>query len=122
MPHQDSPVLIPTVDISSFLANPSSKEAELVVSEIRDACVAVGFFQIVGHGISPELQEAVFQAAKTFFSLPQDIKKRYVGSQGRGYEVIGIQALDSNAAPDLKEVKIIICSTIYKLGLTISCL
>jgi isopenicillin N synthase-like dioxygenase len=99
-------VLIPTVDISSFLANPSSKEAELVVSEIRDACMAVGFFQIVGHGIPPDLQELVFQAAKTFFSLPQNTKKRYVGSQGRGYELIGSQALDPSTEPDLKEVNI----------------
>jgi isopenicillin N synthase-like dioxygenase len=107
MPHQPSPVLIPTVDISSFLTNPSSKEAELVVSEIRDACMAVGFFQIIGHGISPDLQEAVFQAAKTFFSLPPDIKKSYIGSQGRGYELIGSQALDPNTEPDLKEVNTI---------------
>ncbi|KAF4965910.1 hypothetical protein F66182_17991, partial [Fusarium sp. NRRL 66182] len=104
MSHNNSPVLIPTVDISSFLANPFSKEAELVVSKIKDACMAVGFFQIIGHGISPDLQEVVFQGAKSFFSLPQDIKKRYVGSPGRGYELIGTQALDPNAKPDLKEL------------------
>lgn len=107
MSHNNSPVLIPTVDISSFLANPFSKEAELVVSKIKDACMAVGFFQIIGHGISPDLQEVVFQGAKSFFSLPQDIKKRYVGSPGRGYELIGTQALDPNAKPDLKEVNTI---------------
>lgn len=60
MPHQHSQVVIPTVDISTFLANPSSKEAELVASEIRNACMAVRFFQIVGHGIPPDLQDVVF--------------------------------------------------------------
>lgn len=108
MSHQNSPVLIPTVDISSFLTNPLSKEAELVVSEIKDACMAVGFFQIIGHGISPDLQEVVFEGAKSFFSLPQEIKEHYVGSPGRGYELIGTQALDPSTKPDLKEVNIIL--------------
>jgi isopenicillin N synthase-like dioxygenase len=99
--------LIPTVDISSFLADPSSPEAALAISQIRDACMSVGFFQITSHGISSALQESVFLAAKTFFALPQDVKNSYGGVQGRGYEVIGSQALDPSMAPDLKEVPLL---------------
>jgi isopenicillin N synthase-like dioxygenase len=63
-----------------------------------------GFFQITGHGISPTLQDTVIAAAKAFFSLPHEEKTKFAGSVGRGYEVIGAQALDPSTKPDLKEV------------------
>ncbi|KAL4865277.1 hypothetical protein BDV12DRAFT_174906 [Aspergillus spectabilis] len=94
---------IPSVDISSFLVEPSSPEAEIVISEVRNACMTSGFFQITGHSISPALQDAVLEAAKSFFSLPDDEKRKYAGVVGRGYEVIGAQALDPNTKPDIKE-------------------
>ncbi|KAL3450517.1 hypothetical protein BJX65DRAFT_270954 [Aspergillus insuetus] len=95
--------VIPSVDISSFLLDASSPAAETVVSEIRTACMTSGFFQITGHGISRRLQDAVIAAAKTFFSLPHGEKTKFAGSVGRGYEVIGAQALDPSTKPDLKE-------------------
>ncbi|KAL3482048.1 hypothetical protein BJX99DRAFT_269445 [Aspergillus californicus] len=94
---------IPSVDISSFLVDPSSPAAEDVVSEIRNACMTSGFFQITGHGVPPALQNSVITAAKTFFSLPIYEKMKFAGIVGRGYEVIGAQALDPSTKPDLKE-------------------
>jgi isopenicillin N synthase-like dioxygenase len=99
--------VIPSVDISSFLLDASSPAAETVVSEIRIACMTSGFFQITGHGISPTLQDTVIAAAKVFFSLPHEEKTKFAGSVGRGYEVIGAQALDPSTKPDLKEVSCI---------------
>ncbi|CEN60549.1 hypothetical protein ASPCAL02985 [Aspergillus calidoustus] len=95
--------VIPSVDISSFLLDPSSPAAETVVSEIRNACMTSGFFQITGHGISPALQDTVITAARTFFSLSKEEKMKFAGTVGRGYEVIGAQALDPSTKPDLKE-------------------
>ncbi|KAJ0413292.1 hypothetical protein BJY00DRAFT_297116 [Aspergillus carlsbadensis] len=95
--------VIPSVDISSFLLDASSAAAETVVAEIRHACMSSGFFQITGHGISPALQDTVITAAKTFFALPNEEKIKFAGSVGRGYEVIGAQALDPRTKPDLKE-------------------
>ncbi|KAL5333739.1 hypothetical protein BJX70DRAFT_47852 [Aspergillus crustosus] len=94
---------IPSVDISSFLADPSSPHAETVISEIRNACMTSGFFQITGHDIPPSLQDAVLDAARAFFALSEDEKKKYAGALGRGYEVIGAQALDPSTKPDIKE-------------------
>ncbi|KAL3463878.1 Clavaminate synthase-like protein [Aspergillus heterothallicus] len=94
---------IPSVDISPFLADSSSPAAETVVSEIRNACMTSGFFQITGHGISSELQDTVIAAAKAFFSLSTAEKMKFAGTIGRGYEVIGAQALDPTTKPDLKE-------------------
>jgi len=44
---------IPTINISSLLnCKFNSKSANHTLKKIEKACVEVGFFQIVGHGIS----------------------------------------------------------------------
>jgi isopenicillin N synthase-like dioxygenase len=96
---------IPTVDVSAYLADPTSSAAQNVVSQIRLGCQTSGFFQITGHGVSKDLQDAVFRAAKAFFNLPQDEKSQYGGVQGRGYEMIGSQILEPGTRPELKEVR-----------------
>ena len=95
---------IPTVDLRPYLANPTSSEAEDVVEQIRQACTTSGFFQITGHGISQELQERTFAAAKTVFALPDEDKRKLSGKPGRGYEIVGTQKLEAGKKADLKEV------------------
>ena len=98
------PFLIPTVDISSYLTDPTSTEAKEVVAKLRDACMTSGFFQVVGHGVSPRLKGEVFEAAKKIFDLPLEEKIKLGGTNARGYEVFGGQALQEGTKPDLKEV------------------
>ncbi|KAL2822123.1 hypothetical protein BDW59DRAFT_149664 [Aspergillus cavernicola] len=66
---------IPTVDISTFLADPDSPGAQAIIPIVRSACRSTGLFQISGHGISKDLQQAVFAGTKNFFSLPYETKK-----------------------------------------------
>jgi isopenicillin N synthase-like dioxygenase len=70
--------------------------------------VTTGFFSLVGHGVSKDLQQRVLKACETLFSLPLEEKKKLVYPEGllknRGYELIGAQALQEGALPDLKEV------------------
>lgn len=96
---------IPTIDIGPYLADPSSPGALKIVGQVRDACMDTGFFSLVGHGISKELQEKMFNASKTFFALPLEEKKKCVAPPllNRGYELIGNQALQEGTLPDLKE-------------------
>lgn len=100
---------IPTVDISSYVADPSSPEAKGVVEDVRNACITSGFFQLVGHGVPRELQEDVLKGAEAFFSLPKEEKlkceKSIAGHGNRGYEIMGKQILQKGALPDLKEVR-----------------
>lgn len=100
------PFVIPTIDIAPYLADSSSPEAQKIIGEVRDACMNTGFFSLVGHGISKELQEKLFNASKTFFALPLEEKKKLVAPPllNRGYELIGNQALQAGTLPDLKEV------------------
>lgn len=103
---QPAPFIIPTVDIGPYLADPSSEESAKIVEQVRQACITSGFFQLVGHGITKELQSRVQDAAKAIFALPLEEKKKLMHPtlKNRGYEIIGSQALQEGALPDLKEV------------------
>jgi isopenicillin N synthase-like dioxygenase len=74
---------------------------------VRHACINTGFFQIVNHGVTRELQASVIKGAEAFFALPLEEKKKYKHPtlKNRGYELIGSQALQEGALPDLKEVR-----------------
>ncbi|KAL3489677.1 hypothetical protein BJX62DRAFT_238940 [Aspergillus germanicus] len=97
---------IPTVDISPFLADPDSPAAQAIIPIVRSACRSTGFFHISGHGISKDLQQAVFTGAKRFFALPYETKKALDAhaNQGlRGYDVLASQSYEDDILPDLKE-------------------
>ncbi|KAI0379007.1 Clavaminate synthase-like protein [Hypomontagnella monticulosa] len=97
--------LIPTIDISPYLADPSSTASAQVVEDIRQACATSGFFQVVNHGVPKELRDGVLKAAETFFALPLEEKKKLRPPvlKNRGYELIGSQVLENGKLPDLKE-------------------
>lgn len=97
------PLEIPTVDISCFLGDPNSLESKKVIDVVRSACRSTGFFQIVGHGVSKELQKTVFEGAKEFFKLPLETKKQYSAKGHRGYDVLASQSYEEGILPDLKE-------------------
>ena len=46
---------IPTIDIAPLLKNLNSYKSKSVIKKIEKACVDVGFFQIVNHGIGSKL-------------------------------------------------------------------
>ncbi|KAI0168985.1 Clavaminate synthase-like protein [Hypoxylon sp. FL1284] len=102
---EGAPFAIPTIDISPYLADPSSAAAAGVVEEVRRACAVSGFFQIVNHGVPRALRDAVLAAAERFFALPLDEKKklRHPVLKNRGYEIMGSQVLQDGTLPDLKE-------------------
>lgn len=108
-PTDPTPFCVPTVDISPYLADPTSAEADRIVADVRAACVSTGFFQIVGHGISPSLQKDVFDAAAAFFALPYEEKKKLDAETTighRGYDVLASQSFEPDVMPDLKEVPV----------------
>jgi hypothetical protein len=96
--------VIPSVNVSAYLADPNSSDGQKVIEQVRDGCRTSGFFQITGHGVPSSLRDAVLDAAKTFFKLPLDEKAKYSSVPGRGYERIGEQILEPGTKPELKEV------------------
>ncbi len=106
MSQENNTSIVPTIDVSAYLQDPASTAANLVIDAIRDACRNTGFFQIVGHGLSPGLQEGLLAASRKFFSLDYEQKckldaRNNVGR--RGYDVLASQAYDDKSLPDLKE-------------------
>ena len=60
---------VPVIDIAELVERPLSAGAR-PVADIAAACASWGFFQVVGHGISPDLTAAVRGNAQAFFALP----------------------------------------------------
>lgn len=64
--------MIPIIDITPLVSRDAKQEG--VVNEIRDACETVGFFYVIGHGISLDIQTKIFSTARDFFALPEHVK------------------------------------------------
>ncbi len=77
---------VPTIDIRAYAQGGTVADQAGVAAAVDRACVNVGFMQIVGHGIPPEVQTGLASAVDDFFGLPLDEKKGYrVPDSNRGY-------------------------------------
>ena len=60
---------IPTINISALLSgNFKNKKEMKILKEIEKASINVGFFQIVGHGISKKSIKDITAVGKNFFA------------------------------------------------------
>ncbi|AAF01507.1 putative leucoanthocyanidin dioxygenase [Arabidopsis thaliana] len=74
---------IPIIDLDSlFSGNEDDKK------RISEACREWGFFQVINHGVKPELMDAARETWKSFFNLPVEAKEVYSNSP-RTYEGYG---------------------------------
>ncbi|MDC3145568.1 isopenicillin N synthase family oxygenase [Candidatus Pelagibacter sp.] len=66
---------IPTINISSLLDGKFvSKESEKSIQLIKKACVEVGFFQIIGHGLKNEEIKNICNIGNKFFNMNDKYK------------------------------------------------
>lgn len=100
---------IPIIDIAPFLEGTEEGIRE-VAEQIGRVCSEIGFFQIVGHGVPPEQVQAVYDMAKAFFALPDEVKAEAAQpapDQVRGWTTVGAEGLSyslgEEAPGDLKE-------------------
>ncbi|GAB4853953.1 hypothetical protein Ancab_018161 [Ancistrocladus abbreviatus] len=61
---------IPIIDISAATAS------SVGIAEISAACQNWGFFQVINHGVPREKRQKVEEAARRFFALPLEEKKK----------------------------------------------
>ncbi|CAN6926428.1 unnamed protein product [Brassica oleracea] len=72
---QTAAINIPVVDLNSlFSGNEDERE------RMSEACREFGFFQVINHGVRPELMEAAREAWRSFFNLPVEAKEVYSNS------------------------------------------
>ncbi|KAF9468448.1 hypothetical protein BDZ94DRAFT_1184148 [Collybia nuda] len=89
--------IIPVIDISPFASSPlsTSPSAEQieVANKIYEAFHSSGFIQIIGHGISEDLQNKLLQSTEQFFARPEEEKMvlhvKNGGVAWRGYMPYG---------------------------------
>ena len=68
---------IPTIDISSLLDGKFvSKEAKKTIQSIKKACVEVGFFQVIGHGLKNEEIKNICAVGNKFFNMEDKYKRK----------------------------------------------
>lgn len=97
---------LPVIDVSSLLQEGVGEVSELSAAEqIGKACRDVGFFYIVGHGISDDLCHRLEQLSREFFALDEaekmKIRMPLAGRAWRGYFPVGGEL--TSGKPDQKE-------------------
>lgn len=104
-PDKSAKVIIPTIDISGYLAGDAS-ETTKIVTDMATACRDPGFLQITGHSVPQELCQRMLDSLEQFFALPADVKQALHRSKStaiRGYENVGEQRLEDGTSRDQKE-------------------
>ena len=104
---------IPVIDVSAWFESGDAGEREAVASELGSALETVGFFQLVGHGISADEIAAVFDAVQRFHALPIDVKSQIRMDRddwplgGVGYLPVGERKLPRREFGNLNEAFIV---------------
>eukprot|EP01089_Gocevia_fonbrunei_P022669 TRINITY_DN9246_c0_g1_i1.p1 TRINITY_DN9246_c0_g1~~TRINITY_DN9246_c0_g1_i1.p1 ORF type:complete len:344 (+),score=65.37 TRINITY_DN9246_c0_g1_i1:24-1055(+) len=87
--------IIPIIDISPFLQTEQNEETQknkrTVAKKLFDACVNVGFFYVIGHGIAEDIVNGAHENATKFFQLSTEEKQKILIKPGviRGYQCLG---------------------------------
>jgi isopenicillin N synthase-like dioxygenase len=93
---------LPIIDVSPTRR---ATDAAAVAREIDEACRDTGFFYVVGHGVSADLQARVDAMAREFFALPEAEKQAVAMAHGgrawRGWFPVGGEL--TSGVPDAKE-------------------
>ena len=69
--------LIPTINISSIVnGNFDSEKSVNTINKIKKACINIGFFQVVGHGIKKKNIKNIVNVGHKIFNCSEKIKKK----------------------------------------------
>ena len=94
---------IAVIDVAELVAGGAGRFA--VATQLGAACRESGFFYVVGHGVSAELQERLAAEARRFFARDLSAKLRVRMARGgrawRGYFPVGDEL--TSGKPDQKE-------------------
>ncbi|KAI3705028.1 hypothetical protein L1987_75258 [Smallanthus sonchifolius] len=78
---------IPLIDLSG-LTDGDLSFREATLKQISDACREWGFFQVINHGLRPELVDGAREIWREFFHESMDVKQKYANSP-KTYEGYG---------------------------------
>ncbi|NOT38162.1 MAG: isopenicillin N synthase family oxygenase [Saprospiraceae bacterium] len=104
---------IPLVNLQEFLKGTGEQRLDFV-GQLSRAFKEIGFVGVINHGIPDNLVSDFYSNAKSFFSLPESVKRKYeiLGLAGqRGYTSFGKEHAKQSRVADLKEF--------YQIGQTV---
>ena len=94
---------IPVLDIAPFLAGQPGAAAAMAAAFAR-SWEDTGFLVLTGHGIDPALPAACFDAAASFFALPDEVKLALrVGEVNIGFLPTGAQVIRTSKIAEVKK-------------------
>ena len=98
---------LPIIDIQPFINGSARRN---VADQVIEACKEIGFLIIKGHEIEETVINNAFNASKSFFDLPQNIKNKWHPNEPslqRGYHAFATRGLSytlgEDTPPDLRE-------------------
>ena len=96
---------IPQVNLNDYLSGDASSK-EKFIKDIGKGFSEIGFVAVKGHLLNDEVKESLYKEVRQFFSLPVDIKSKYIikglASQ-RGFTPFGKEHAKGKNVGDLKE-------------------
>ena len=112
---------IPIIDLSDYFATGSEESLKVVADQLRTACEEVGFFSIVGHGVSSELMDTTFEQVREFHRISPEAKEAILMDRpdwpvgGMGYLPVKNRKLPARDRGNLNEAFIVKCD--HNLGM-----
>lgn len=70
-----TPEDIPTIDVGPWFASGDDADLSRVAAQLAAASAEVGFFELVGHGVSAAATDAVLEATRRFHGLPVEVRR-----------------------------------------------
>ena len=99
----DSTSELPIIDVSPLVAEAGDQKA--VAATMGRACRETGFFYVIGHGVSQELNQRLEELSNAFFAqdieTKLEIRMALAGKAWRGYFPVGGEL--TSGKPDVKE-------------------
>jgi isopenicillin N synthase-like dioxygenase len=97
--------VIARVNYLDFISTDPEKKSRFI-QEFGDSFANMGFAIVANHGVPADLKSDLFDAAKSFFALDEETKKKYENMQvngQRGYISKNRESAKGQKVPDLKE-------------------
>lgn len=96
---------VPSLDLADFTSG-NAEQKKQFVADLGEAFNNIGFVAIKNHGLSDSLRNELYETVKAFFSLPDEVKKKYEFAElfgQRGYIGKGKETAKGFKVADLKE-------------------
>ncbi|MBK8726822.1 MAG: isopenicillin N synthase family oxygenase [Holophagaceae bacterium] len=96
---------VDTVHLDQFTEGNERERAEFV-RILGGSLKDTGFVKVAGHRVTPADVTGAYEAARDFFALPEEVKRRYIvpdGGGARGFTPFGQEHAKDNPVGDLKE-------------------